>query len=137
MALSDRCSDALQDLRINFLGHFTDGYTDEELSSLIDSMYGLAKFMILQDNFESASQDFLDRASDRVVIESMIEDASEEMVDGLCKRLVGISKHNNLLGQGIDELIKKAQGRFGLFNAISAPSIYLRLKKLAVCRAGN
>jgi hypothetical protein len=137
MALSDKCSDALQDLRINFLGHFADGYTDEELSSLVDSMCGLAKFVILQDGFESPSENFLDRASNRVVIESMIEDASEETVDGLCKRLVGIAKHNNRLGQGIDELIKKAESRYGLFDAISEPLIYLRLQKLATYRIGN
>jgi hypothetical protein len=74
MAMSDTCYETLGSLSSDFMHYIDWGYDGKDLSLVVDSMYNLAKFGVLHDNFDRPTDEWLAEAAHRVVISSLLED---------------------------------------------------------------
>jgi hypothetical protein len=135
MAMSDTCFEVLGDLSSGVTHYSYLKYDAADLSLIVDSMYSLARFGILQDNIDRPAEDWIVKASNRIVIGHLIEDMDAEAQDAACKCIAGIAMHNVRLGQGIDALVKSAEHKNALFDAIAEPVMHSRLQKIAAYKA--
>lgn len=130
MAMSDTCYETLGDLSGSFMHYIDWGYDDKDLSLVVDSMYSLAKFGILQDNLNRPTDAWLAETTHKVVITGLLEDMEMDNVEGACVRIASIAKHNVTLAEGIEYLAKGLQQKSSLFDMITEPLLHQRLEKI-------
>lgn len=131
MAMSDTCSEVLANLSSGVTHYSYLKYDAADLSLIVDSMYSLARFGILQSNFDRPAEDWIVQASNNIVIGHLIEDMQADAEEVACKCIAGIAKHNVRLSHGIDALVKSADHNNELFDAITEPVMHARLQKIA------
>jgi hypothetical protein len=130
MAMSDTCFEALWDLSRGITHYNYLKYDSADLSLVVDSMYNLARFGILQDNIERPSEDWIVQASNRIVIGYLIEFIEADDEDAACECIASIAKHNVMLADGIKYLANDVQQKSNLFDAIAEPVMHERLEKI-------
>jgi hypothetical protein len=94
-------------------------------------MYSLAKFGILHGNFNRPSEEWLEEATHRLVISSMLEDMELDNVDAACGRIASIARRNATLAKGVEYFLKTMQPNSGIFDAVAEPVLRERLGKIA------
>ncbi len=137
MAMSDTCYETLGSLSSDFMHYIDWGYDGKDLSLVVDSMYNLAKFGVLHDNFDRPTDEWLAEAAHRVVISSLLEDMEIGNVDVACEQIASIAKHNVTLAEGIEYLATGLQQKSSLFDAIAEPVMHRRLQKIAAYKAAK
>ena len=135
MAMSDMCFEALGNLSSGVTHYNYLKYDAADLSLIVDSMYNLARFEILQDNFERPAEDWIVQATNQNVIGHLIQSMEGDVEEAACKCIARIAKHNVRLGQGIDALVKNADHKNALFDPNAEPVMHARLKKIATYKS--
>ncbi len=131
MAMSDTCFEVMSNLGSGVTHYSYLKYDAADLSLVVDAMYSLARFGILQSNIDRPAEGWIVHASNNIVIGHLIEDMQADAEDSACESIAGIAKHNVRLGQGIDALVKSAEHKNALFDAIAQPVMHARLQKIA------
>ena len=130
MALSDTCSEVLEELQSEFVSYADWSYSPVELNRIITAMFELAYFMARQDIPPDRPINALDNAVNNIVIVNILAKAKTNNTESVCDNLSSICKLNQRLQEGVEALITKLSSQEGMLEVLKDPYIYDQLNKI-------
>lgn len=130
MALSDTCSDALDDLQNDMVGYADWGYSTKELSRIVNAMFELGTFMVRQDIPPEFSLDKVENAVDRVVLGILLQKAHDQNCKNICSVLAEIAKLNARLNQSVESMISDLTSESRLLDVTKNPHILSQIQEI-------
>ncbi len=135
MALSDTCAEALERLKTDIVDYANWDYPPTELSRIINAMYELATFMVVQDLPPKTQTDVLNEIVDGVVVASILDKAHKEKTAKFLPLISSIAKVNSRLSASIDVMVTTLTSQDASSHVNKDPRLLDQLKEIQRLKA--